>query len=198
MSVINVEGFPPLRFCVNQQSLLLSWFRVERYQDALGPLLNAKRLQQKLGWATAVDEDPPGAALPPSSHWFFTLVALLSCFQEVEQLEEARDHCEHALCALIPALAPVSVGGSPQPPEEEPQPSTLGVDVSHFSTNRPQPLLLPLAQAMVRLSWQTGRDKRQWEELLQSLEEEGAELDKEPSIRDFLLKRSLEDGEAEG
>lgn len=182
---------------VNQQSLLLSWFRVERYQDALGPLLNAKRLQQKLGWAT-VDEDPPGASLPASSHWFFTLVALLSCFQEVEQLEEARDHCEHALCILIPALAPLSVGGLPQPPKEEPQPLSLGVDASHFSTNRPQSLLLPLAPAMVRLSWQMGRDKCQWEELLQSLEEEGAGLDKEPTIRDFLLKHSLEDGEAEG
>lgn len=184
---------------MNQQPLLLSWFRVERYQDALGPLLNAKRLQQKLGWAAVdQDQDLPGASLPPSSHWCFTLVALLSCFQEVEQLEEARDHCEHALCVLIPALAPLSVGGLPQPPQEEPLPLSLGVHASHFSTNRPQPLLLPLAQAMVRLSWQTGRDKRQWEELLQSLEDEGAGPDKEPTIRDFLLKHSLEDGEAEG
>lgn len=170
---------------------------MERYQDALGPLLNAKRLQQKLGWATFAD-DQPLAAPPASSHWFYTLVALLSCFQEVEQLEEARDHCEHALCVLIPAQAPLSTGGSPQPPQEEPQPLSLSADASHFSTHRLHPLLLPLSQAMVRLSWQTGRDKRQWEELLQHLGEEEAGLDNEPRIKEFLLKHSLEDSEAEG
>lgn len=170
---------------------------MERYQDALGPLLNAKRLQQKLGWATFNDDQPP-ASPPASSHWFYTLVALLSCFQEVEQLEEARDHCEHALRVLIPAQALLSTGGLAQPPQEEPQPPSLSAEASHFSTDRPHPLLLPLSQAMVRLSWQTGRDKRQWEELLQSLEEEEAGLDNEPTIREFLLTHSLEDSEAEG
>lgn len=171
---------------------------MERYQDALGPLLNAKRLQQKLGWAT-FDDDQPQASPPASSLWFYTLVALLSCFQEVEQLEEARDYCERALLVLIPAQVLLSVGGLPQPPQQESQPLGLSANASHFSTNRPHPLLLPLSQAMVRLSWQTGRDKRQWEELLHNLEdEEEVGLDNEPTIREFLLKRSLEDSEAEG
>lgn len=165
---------------------------MERYQDALGPLLNAKRLQQKLGWATSAGDQPP-AAPPASSHWFYTLVALLSCFQEVEQLEEARDHCERALCVLIPPQAPLSAGG---PPQEEPQPLNPGAEACRFPGNRQHPLLLPLSQAMVRLSWQTGRDKRQWEELLQNLE--GAGLDDEPRIKEFLLKHSLEESEAEG
>lgn len=184
---------------VNQWSLVFFRLSVEQYQDALGPLLNAKRLQQKLGWAT-FHEDQPRASPPASSHWFYTLVALLSCFQEVEQLEEARDHCERALRVLVPAQAPLGAGGLPQPPQEEPRPQGLGADASHFSANRPHPLLLPLSRAMVRLSWQTGRDKRQWEELLHHLqeEEEEAGLDGDPTIKAFLLKHSLEDGEAEG
>uniref|UniRef100_H3CEG7 Sorting nexin family member 21 n=1 Tax=Tetraodon nigroviridis TaxID=99883 RepID=H3CEG7_TETNG len=134
--------------------------RLERYQEALGPLLNAKRLQQKLGWAT--EDERPGA--PASPHWFYTLVALLSCFQEVEQLEEARDHCQRAVCVLVPALALLL-----------------------------HPLLLPLSQALVGLSWRTGRDKRRWEELLQNLEEEEeAGLDPGAAIREFLLKHRLE------
>lgn len=152
----------------------------------MGPLLNAKRLQQKLGWA-ALAGDQPGAPPAASSHWFYTLAALLTCFQEVEQLEEARDHCEHALRALIPAQALLSAGGFAWPPPGR------SADAACL-----HPLLRPLAQAMVRLSWQTGRDKRQWEELLRKLEAEGAELDNEPTLRDFLLKHTLEDGEAEG
>uniref|UniRef100_A0A3B5ME85 PX domain-containing protein n=1 Tax=Xiphophorus couchianus TaxID=32473 RepID=A0A3B5ME85_9TELE len=118
----------------------------ERFQDALGPLLNAKRLQHKLGWAT-------------SSHWFFTLVALACCFQEVEQLEEALEHCDHALRLLLP----------------------------------PESLALPLLQAVIRLSWQTGRDKQQWEEYLQQLE--GAGPDDHVTIRDFLVKHKLQESD---
>lgn len=152
--------------------------RAERYQDALGPLLNAKRLQQKLGGAWW-ERQPPAA-----SHWLYTLVALLRCFQEVGQLEQARDHCQHALGAVTP-------GGPPGPRAQ-------GAEASQPSSNRPHPLLLPLAQAMVRLSWQTGADKRQWEELLHHLEEEGAGLDNDPTIREFLLQQSLEESEGGG
>lgn len=158
----------------------------------MGPLLNAKRLQQKLGWAALCDNQPPAT----SSHWLYTLVALLSCFQEVEQLEEARDHCQHALCAVIPAPRLHSRGDSPQHSQEEPQ--ALSADASHFSSNRPHPLLLPLTQVMVRLSWQTGTDKHQWEELLHNLVEEEAGLDNEPTIREFLLQQCLEESEVGG
>ncbi|XP_041859981.1 sorting nexin-21 isoform X1 [Melanotaenia boesemani] len=150
--------------------------RAGRFQEALGPLLNAKRLQHKLGWTSYHDnwaQSPP----PASSHWFFTLVGLLCCFQEVDQLEEAWDHCEHALCVLRAPEAQTSG-------EDKPLPS--------------HPLLLPLLQAGVRLSWQTGRDKRQWEGLLHRLEEQQAGLDNHPTIKEFLVKYDLQDSEVKG
>lgn len=162
--------------------------RVERYQDALGPLLNAKRLQYKLGWASCYGtqaQTPP----PAVSHWFFTLVGLSSCFQEVEQLEEARDHCDHAVHVLTP------VEDKPNPPQE-PHPIIQSHNISQGC--RPHPLLLPLLRSMVRLSWQTGKDKRHWEELLQHLEEQGAGLDNQPTIKEFLVKHNLEESVAEG
>ncbi|XP_061758577.1 sorting nexin-21 isoform X2 [Nerophis ophidion] len=140
--------------------------RVGRYQDALGPLLNAKRLQDKLGGVMPCDP-PPG-----SSHWLFTLVGLACCFQEVDQQEEARDHVDRALRLLAPA------GQKPGP-------------------DRPHPLLLPLLRAAVRLSWQTGRDKRRWEELLQALEEQWAGLGDQPSIKEFLVNCGLQEDQEE-
>uniref|UniRef100_A0A3Q3A2D4 Sorting nexin family member 21 n=1 Tax=Kryptolebias marmoratus TaxID=37003 RepID=A0A3Q3A2D4_KRYMA len=142
--------------------------RAGRFQEALGPLLNAKRLQQKLGWACNHDNQTQASPLA-YSHWFFTLVGLLYCFQEVEQLEEAWDHCDHAL---------------PPPPP----PPRL---------DRPHPLLPLLLPAMIRLSWQTGRDKQQWEELLQRLQDQEAEPDNHPTIREFLVKQNLQDGDGE-
>lgn len=142
--------------------------RVGRYADALGPLLNAKRLQHKLGWA-CYHENQAQIPLPASSHWLFTLVGLSCCFQEAEQLEEACDHCDHALRSM-----------TPPPPEQ-----------------RPHPLLLPLLKVGVRLAWQTGRDKRQWEELLQQLEEQGAEADPHMSVKEFLVKHDLQESDSE-
>lgn len=155
-----------------------SCLRVGRYQEALGPLLNAKRLQHKLGWASYYDNQAQ-APPPASSHWFFTLVGLSSCFQEVDQLEEARDHCDHALRVLTPPEADA---------EDKPRPPT----------DRPHPLLLPLLQAVVRLSWQTGKDKRRWEELLRQVEEQWAGLDNQPTIKEFLVKHNLEESEGAG
>ncbi|XP_077410592.1 sorting nexin-21 isoform X2 [Vanacampus margaritifer] len=130
---------------------------VDRYQDALGPLLNAKRLQDKLC-----------GSLDPL-HWLFTLVGLSFCFQEVEQLEEAREQVDHALRLLIP-------------------PETTNMD-------RPHPLLQPMLRAVVRLSWQTGQDKRRWEELLHTLEQQGAGLQTQPTIKEFLVKSNLQDSQ---
>lgn len=172
-------------------------FRVGRYQDALGPLLNAKRLQHKLGWASYYDNQAQ-APPPASSHWFFTLVGLSSCFQEVDQLEEARDHCDHALRVLAPAETPTNTEDKPRPLKDNPLPLSESRDASQRHVDRPHPLLLPLLQAVVRLSWQTGRDKRQWEELLQHLEEQGAGLDNQPTIIEFLVKHNLEESEGEG
>lgn len=162
-------------------------FRVERYQEALGPLLNAKRLQNKLGWTSYCDAEAqarPGA----SSHWFFTLVGLLICFQEVDQLEDARDHCDHALRVLVPAE---SLAG----PEQKPSPGPGGGGALEQHLAKSHPIVFPLLQAIVRLSWQTGKDKRQWEELMQLLEERGAELDDRPTIKEFLVKYNLEEQE---
>ncbi|XP_029361280.1 sorting nexin-21 [Echeneis naucrates] len=166
--------------------------RVGQYQEALGPLLNAKRLQQKLGWASYYDNQAQ-APPPPPSHWFFTLVGLLCCFQEVDQLEEARDHCDLAIRVLMPTEAQTDAEDKPLPLQDKPHPLTENPPL-----NRPHPLLLPLLRAVVRLSWQTGKDKRQWEELLQHLEEQWAELDNQPTIKEFLVKHSLGEVEGEG
>ncbi|KAI3357020.1 hypothetical protein L3Q82_003653 [Scortum barcoo] len=171
--------------------------RVGRYQEALGPLLNAKRLQYKLGWASYYDSQAQ-APPPGSSHWFFTLVGLSSCFQEVDQLEEARDHCDHALRVLTPAETETNTDDRPRPLEDKPHPLNEQRDASRRRIDRPHPLLLPLLRAVVRLSWQTGKDKRQWEELLQHLEEQWAELDNQPTIKEFLVKHNLEESEGEG
>lgn len=158
-----------------------------RYQDALGPLLNAKRLQNKLGWTSNWDVEAqarPGS----SSHWFFTLVGLLICFQEVDQLEDARDHCDEALHVLVPAESLSSAERKSSSGPKEGRSQSGGGTKSH-------PVLVPLLQAMVRLSWQTGKDKRQWEELMHLLEEKGAELDNQPSIKEFLVTFNLEEQE---
>ncbi|KAM9350735.1 sorting nexin-21 [Symphorus nematophorus] len=165
--------------------------RVGRYQEALGPLLNAKRLQHKLGWASYYDSQAQ-APPPASSHWFFTLVGLSSCFQEVDQLEEARDHCDHALRVLTPPETQTHTEDRPRPLQDKPH------DASQQRTSRPHPLLLPLLRAVVRLSWQTGKDKRHWEELLHQLEEQWAGLDNQPTIKEFLVKHNLEESEGEG
>uniref|UniRef100_A0A8C7YVC1 Sorting nexin family member 21 n=1 Tax=Oryzias sinensis TaxID=183150 RepID=A0A8C7YVC1_9TELE len=154
------------------------------FQEALGPLLNAKRLQSKLGW-TSYHDNQAQAPLPSSSssssHWFFTLVGLLCCFQEVGQLEEARDHCDHALRVLTPTSS--NAEDKPLPP--------------HQASNSLLPLLLPLLRVVVRLSWQTGKDKRQWEELLQHLEEQQAGLDNHPTIQEFLVQHNLQESEGD-
>ncbi|XP_040008440.1 sorting nexin-21 isoform X2 [Xiphias gladius] len=174
--------------------------RVGRYQEALGPLLNAKRLQDKLGWAGYYDNQ--AQAPPPASfHWFFTLVGLSCCFQEVDQLEEARDHCDLALRVLTPAETQTTTEDEPLPLEDKPHPLSENplpqTDATRPRINRPHPLLLPLLRAAVRLSWQTGKDKRHWEELLQQLEEQGAGLDNQPTVKEFLVKHNLQESEAE-
>lgn len=167
--------------------------RVGRYQEALGPLLNAKRLQEKLGWARNYDNQAQ-APPPAPSYWFFTLVALSTCFQEVDQLEEARDHCDHALCVLNP----VETEDRPRPPGDKPCPQSRRRVSSQQHINGPYLILLPLLRAVVRLSWQTGKDKRQWEELLQQLEEQWEGLDNQPTITEYLIKHNLEESEEEG
>lgn len=156
--------------------------RAGRFQEALGPLLNAKRLQQKLGWACNHDNQTQ-APPPASSHWFFSVVGLLYCFQEVEQLEEARDHCNHALRVLT------NVQNKPRPSHDKPLPPS--------QLDRPHPLLPPLLHTAIRLSWQTGRDKQQWEELLQRLQDQKAELDNRPTIREFLVRQNLQESDGE-
>lgn len=159
-------------------------------------MLNAKRLQDKLGWASYYDNQTRGPP-PASSHWLFTLVGLSCCFQEVDQLEESRDHCDHALRVLTPSDTSVEDRtrpheDTPHSPPDKPVPQ---LD-TRFHMDRPHPLLLPLLQAVVRLSWQTGRDKRQWEELLQHLEEQWAGLDNPPTIKEFLVKHNLQEMES--
>ncbi|XP_047222202.1 sorting nexin-21 [Girardinichthys multiradiatus] len=163
--------------------------RAGRFQEALGPLLNAKRLQHKLGWASYHDNEtqPPS---PASSHWFFTLVGLSCCFQEVEQLEEAQEHCEHALRMLIPSKTQTG-DNRLLPPPDKPLPLQPDADA-------PQSLLQPLLKAVIRLSWQTGRDKQRWEQHLQQLELQQAGLDEHLTVREFLVKHKLQENDGDG
>lgn len=187
-------GFSRLFQVFQVNCMLFFLFRAERFQDALGPLLNAKRLQYKLGWASYHDDETQ-APPPASSHWFFTLVALACCFQEVEQLEEALEHCDHALRLLLPPEVqdkplpltdkPLPLHNKPLPLHNKPLPFQLDTAL--------QSLALPLLQAVIRLSWQTGRDKQQWEEYLQQLE--GAGPDDHVTIRDFLVKHELQESD---
>ncbi|XP_038134319.1 sorting nexin-21 [Cyprinodon tularosa] len=150
--------------------------RSGRFQEALGPLLNAKRLQHKLGWASNHDDGMQSPHLA-SSHWFFTLVGLLCCFQEEEQLEEALEHGDLALSVLLPNESCIGAQRKPLPPQDKPLPFMC--------------LLLPLLQAVIRLSWQTGRDKQRWEEHLQQLGEQTVGADDRLTVREFLLRFQL-------
>lgn len=182
-----LQGAPSVRqfFYLSDLQAGQLLIRAGRFQEALGPLLNAKRLQDKLGWASYHDnesESPPTA----SSHWLYTLVGLSSCFQEVEQLEEARENCDHALRLLLAAEARAGSDDRPLPPQDRPLPP------------QPRSLLLPLLQAVIRLSWQTGRDKQRWEEHLQRWEGQGAGPDDQVTVRDFLVQHRLQESEGDG
>lgn len=134
------------------QSLL----RAGQYQEAVGCLLNALGLQEKLGCR-------------PQGHWIFTLAILVASFQELEQPEEAQQYCERALQDLT----------SPSLQRQQQQ----------------HPLLVPLLQAIVRLSWKVSKDKRQWESQLQQLKDSGVDVGSQPSLKEYLVKESLEGSE---
>lgn len=106
----------------------------------------------------------------------------------MDQLEDARDHCDQALRVLVPVESLSS-------PQSDPSSGSDGGQAQSPGGTKSQPVLVPLLQAMVRLSWQTGKDKRQWEELMQLVEEKGAELDNQPTIKEFLVKFNLEEQE---
>ncbi len=139
--------------------------RVGQYQDALGPLLNALRLQEKLGCHQLLQLNQLQRV-----HWFFTLSALVTCFQDLDQLSEAQEHCDRALQDLAPS-------------QEALQQHQL------------HPLLIPLLQSNVRLSWKISKDKRRWEALLQDIQEQGIDIGNQPTLKECLIKDSIEDSE---
>ncbi|XP_071021273.1 sorting nexin-21-like [Oncorhynchus clarkii lewisi] len=143
--------------------------RVGRYQEALGPLLNGLRLQEKLGCEEQRKQQPHHQQ---GTHWLFTLLALVTCFQELEQLGEAQEHCDRALRDLAP---------SPEALQQH-----------HF-----HPLLIPLLQTNVRLSWKISKDKRQWEVLLQEIQDSGADTGNQPSLKEYLIKEALVESEGD-
>ncbi|XP_064779060.1 sorting nexin-21-like [Oncorhynchus masou masou] len=143
--------------------------RVGRYQEALGPLLNGLRLQEKLGCEEQGKQQPHHQQ---GTHWLFTLLALVTCFQELEQLGEAQEHCDRALRDLAP---------SPEALQQH-----------HF-----HPLLIPLLQTNVRLSWKISKDKRQWEVLLQEIQDSGADTRNQPSLKEYLIKEALVESEGD-
>eukprot|EP00063_Salmo_salar_P026560 XP_014001395.1 PREDICTED: sorting nexin-21-like [Salmo salar] len=143
--------------------------RVGRYQEALGPLLNGLRLQEKLGCEQQGKQQPHHQQ---GTHWLFTLLALVTCFQELDQLGEAQEHCDRALRDLAP---------SPEALQQH-----------HF-----HPLLIPLLQTNVRLSWKISKDKRQWEVLLQEIQDSGADIGNQPSLKEYLMKEALVESEGD-
>uniref|UniRef100_A0A8B9HM45 Sorting nexin family member 21 n=1 Tax=Astyanax mexicanus TaxID=7994 RepID=A0A8B9HM45_ASTMX len=145
--------------------------RVGRYQEAVGVLLNALRLQEKLGCQQVLQHLPLQKA-----HWFFTLASLVSCFQDLERPNEAQEHCDRALQDLAP---------SPEALKQQPPPPQL------------HPLLVPLLQANVRLSWKISKDKRRWEALLQDIQELGVDLGSQPNLKECLVKENLRDSEGD-
>ncbi|XP_048872248.1 sorting nexin-21 [Brienomyrus brachyistius] len=139
--------------------------RAGQYREALGTLQNALRLQEKLGCQQLQDPQQ-------RTHWIFNLLALVACFQELEQLGEAQEHCDRALQDLTP--------------------SQDALQQQQF-----HPLLIPLLQANVRLSWKISKDKRRWEALLQELQDRGVDVVNQPSLKEYLTKEVLEGGEGE-
>ncbi|XP_061114153.1 sorting nexin-21 [Conger conger] len=132
-----------------------------RCQEALDFFLNALRLQEKLGCQSQHQQRP---------HWLFTLLALVVCFQDLEQLEQAQEHCDLALQDLDPS--------------------------QHALQQRNlHPLLIPLLQANVHLSWKISKDKRRWEALLLEIQDAGVETGNLPSLKEYLVKEILEDSE---
>ncbi|KAM9506401.1 sorting nexin-21-like isoform 2-T2 [Salvelinus alpinus] len=141
--------------------------RVGRYQEGLGPLLNGLRLQEKLGCEQQGMQQPHHQQ---RTHWLFTLLALVTCFQELEQLGEAQEHCDRALRDVAPS------------------PEALQQHLFH-------PLLIPLLQTNVRLSWKISKDKRRWEVLLQEIQDSGADVGNQPSLKEYLMKENLVESE---
>ncbi|XP_029579913.1 sorting nexin-21 isoform X1 [Salmo trutta] len=141
--------------------------RVGRYQEGLGPLLNGLRLQEKLGCEQQGMQQPHHQQ---RTHWLFTVLALVTCFQELEQLGEAQEYCDRALRDLAPSQ------------------EALQQHLFH-------PLLIPLLQTNVRLSWKISKDKRRWEVLLQEIQDSGADVGNQPSLKEYLMKENLVESE---
>ncbi|XP_030623664.1 sorting nexin-21 [Chanos chanos] len=141
--------------------------RVGRYQEALGSLLNALRLQEKLGCHQLSQQNHLQRV-----HWLFNLSALVTCFQELEQLGEAQEHCDRALQDIAP--------------------SQDALQQQQF-----HPLLIPLLQSNVRLSWKISKDKRRWEALLQEIQDSGIDIGGQPNLKEYLIKEILEDSDGE-
>lgn len=166
--------------------------RVGRYQEAMGPLLNALRLQEKLGCQQLLQQQqqhhhhhqqPQQQSSSHGAHWLFNLCALVSCFQDLEQLEEAQEHCDRALRDIAPSQEAL---------QQQQQQQQLEQQQQQF-----HPLLIPLLQCNVRLSWKISKDKRQWEALLQEIQDLGVEVGNQPNLKEYLIKEMLEDSEGD-
>ncbi|XP_076133233.1 sorting nexin-21 [Alosa pseudoharengus] len=159
--------------------------RVGRYQDALGALINALRLQEKLGCQQMLQQHQQQQQQqqhqqnsPQGVHWLFNLCSLVSCFQDLEQLEEAQEHCDRALRDIAPSQEAL---------QQQQQQQQLQF----------HPLLIPLLQYNVRLSWKISKDKRQWEALLQEIQDLGVDVGNQPNLKEYLIKEVLEDSEGD-
>ncbi|XP_017341817.1 sorting nexin-21 [Ictalurus punctatus] len=133
--------------------------RSGRSEEALDTLVNALRLQEKLD-------------SPHKTHRLFTLSAVASCYQELERLSEAQEHCEHALNKLVPSM-----------------------DMQKIQQKQLHPLFVPLLQANIWLCWKISKDKRRWEALLHEIQELGIDLENQPDLRECVVKETLLESE---
>lgn len=129
-----------------------------RYEEALSTLVNAIHLQEKLD-------------SPHKIHQLFTHSAVASCYQELERLSEAQEHCEQALNKLVPSI---DLQKTPQ---------------------KLHPLLVPLLQTNVRLCWKISKDKRRWEALLLEIQALGIDVENQPDLKECIVKENLLESE---
>ncbi|KAF4078292.1 hypothetical protein AMELA_G00197670 [Ameiurus melas] len=133
--------------------------RSGRSEEALDTLINALHLQEKLD-------------SPHKNHRLFTLSAVVSCYQELERLNEAQEHCERALNKLVPSM-----------------------DMQKIQQKQLHPLLVPLLQANIWLCWKISKDKRRWEAMLHEIQELGIDLENQPDLKECIVKETLLESE---
>lgn len=105
-------------------------------------------------------------------------------------------HLQQKLCSydashLLFTLTSISVCYQEQDQLEEAQ-AYCERALQTIENQEYHPLLVPLLQANIRLSWKVAKDKRQSEARLQQVQETGVDILNQPSLKEHLIKYFLE------